>query len=149
MSRARWVSDVYQRLTRLVLRDDPHGMYYARDVYHLGRYPRVGDGNPDPFLLGTVLDHDLLLVDLLPVLYHRYGRCGDPVLAVVGDPQVRVVLDNRTKRGGVPTPAPGALRLELAAVDIRTRASATSASSILFVPLTSALFTVMSRSAPA
>ena len=43
-------------------------------------------------------------------------------------------------------------QLELAAVDVRTRASAsaTSTSSILYVPsLTSASFTVMSRSAPA
>jgi hypothetical protein len=43
-------------------------------------------------------------------------------------------------------------QLEFAAVDVRTRASssATSASSILYLPsLTSALFTVISRSAPA
>jgi hypothetical protein len=43
-------------------------------------------------------------------------------------------------------------QLEFAAVDVRTRAppSATSTSSILYVTsLTSALFTVMSRSAPA
>jgi hypothetical protein len=43
-------------------------------------------------------------------------------------------------------------QLEIAAVDVRTRAppSATSTSSILYVPsLTSALFTVLSRSAPA
>jgi hypothetical protein len=43
-------------------------------------------------------------------------------------------------------------QLEFTAVSVRTRASssATSASSILYLPsLTSALFTVMSRSAPA
>ena len=43
-------------------------------------------------------------------------------------------------------------QLEFAAVDVRTRAScsATSASSVLYLAsLTSALFTVMSRSAPA
>ena len=47
---------------------------------------------------------------------------------------------------------PVALQLEFAAVDVRTRASssATSTSSIHYLPsLTSALFTVMSRSAPA
>jgi hypothetical protein len=43
-------------------------------------------------------------------------------------------------------------QLEFAAVDVRTRASSSArgTSSILYVPaLTSALFTVMSRSAPA